>query len=174
MSPRGPDNENVVVTRDEKVIEHRDERDCLISTERRATVTYEADVTRTDETPTRNRVVYPRAVMERALREYQARIAAGNAFGIHVDRINGELERTGAIPLNRVSHRVTHAELHENTLRVRAETLQTERGKQLAALLHPVTRAALSVTGMGTLHPDGTVGDDAILISFDFVDKEIP
>ena len=122
----------------------------------------------TSESATQNKRLYPRKLWERELRRLGPML--------HERQVFGELDHPadGRTQLNRTSHIVTDLKINEDgTIYGEAEVLDTERGKNLQALLKAGCKVGVSSRGYGSTRtgPQGeeVVQDDYRLVTFDFV-----
>jgi hypothetical protein len=122
----------------------------------------------TAESATQNKRLYPRKLWERELRRLEPMLTERQVFG--------ELDHPadGRTQLNRTSHIVTNLKINEDgTVYGEAEALDTERGKNLQALLKAGCKVGVSSRGYGSTRtsPQGeeVVQDDYRLVTFDFV-----
>lgn len=110
--------------------------------------TYKSIVAQAD-VPNRNKRVYSKELLEKAVQDYQEKIQSKTAFG-YLDNNSG---------LSNVSHLVTSLELKEDMLVAEIETLNTPDGKILKKLIEDNSRISFSTFGRG----DGVVDDNCIL-----------
>lgn len=157
-------NENVSIQVRHKDVGFEDESGTYIH-RIETTVVYTADIMKAEQ-PTGTGRVYPHAVLERAIAEFQQRIQDKTALG--VAHPTGE----ATLPLADVSHVITSAHLHDaGVVTVQAQTLQTPAGKELAKQLQAALNEPLlelQPTGFGSVI-GGRVSTDYTIRSFDFV-----
>jgi hypothetical protein len=114
--------------------------------------------------PTAGGNIYPREVVQEAVKQLQSRIEKRQFLG----PLEGD-----SVRLNKASFVVTKAELKGPALTIEIEPLvQRSQGRSLALLLESGD-AALYPSGMGTVK-DGVVQDDYILNGFSVGWKEGP
>lgn len=116
---------------------------------------------------TANQRVYPEKLWEREIRRL------GKAM--EGKQLYGELDHPsdGRTQLARVSHLLTNLEIKDGLVVGEAEVLDTERGRNLKAILQAGGRVGISSRGYGSTSKDDkgqdVVGDDYRLVTFDFV-----
>jgi len=117
---------------------------------------------------TENKRVYPRKLWEREFTRLEQSLSKRQVFG--------ELDHPtdGRTSLNRVSHVITNLTLDDNNVVVgEAEILDTERGKNLMAMLKAGCRVGVSSRGYGSTKPNDKgeeiVQEDYRLVTYDFV-----
>jgi len=120
------------------------------------------------DTLNQNGRVYPRAILEREIRNYQK--------FINERRSTGELDHpdTSVISLKNVSHKVIEATMEGNVVRGRVEVLGTPSGKILRDLLEGDVKLGISSRGVGSTKKQGdyvVVQEDFQLICWDFVSE---
>jgi hypothetical protein len=118
--------------------------------------------------PTENRRVYGRGLWEREIGRMNKSVSER--------KVMGELDHPadGRTQLSRVSHIITGLELGQDGLVVgEAEILDTDRGRNLKALLQSGARIGVSSRGYGSVKSDDkgndVVQEDYRLLTFDFV-----
>lgn len=120
------------------------------------------------DTPNGNKRVYPRAVLESAVKSVQENVTAG--------RMLGELDHPAdaKIHLDKVSHVITNLEMQPSgEVYGEAEVLETPAGRILESLLKSKVKLGISSRGFGsTKEKDGglqEVQNDYHLVTFDIV-----
>lgn len=114
-----------------------------------------------------NSRVYPRAILEREIRNYQKFILE--------NRATGELDHPSesVVSLQRVSHIMKRAEMKDDgAVYGELEVLDTPCGKIVQSLVESGVRIGISSRGVGSVKQEGDrciVADDFQLISFDIV-----
>jgi hypothetical protein len=120
------------------------------------------------ETLNQNGRVYPRAILEREVRNYQKFIAENRALGEcdHPD--------SSVVELKNVSHIVREAHMDGDICYGDVELLDTPAGKILQSLVESGVTLGISSRGVGSTKADGeyqVVQDDFQLICWDFVSE---
>lgn len=124
------------------------------------------------DTVNANGRVYPRAVLEKALKEYQKLIDDNRAVGTL------EHPEDNKTYLDRISHKITKVWMDEDgTVWGEAIALDTSAGKELQALLKAKVKVGISSRGWGTVQQQTTedgklveiINDDYVLEAFDVV-----
>jgi len=120
------------------------------------------------ETLNQNGRVYPLAILEREVRNYQKFIIERRAMG--------ELDHPddSVVNLKNVSHLILEAELDGNVVRGKVEILDTPSGKILRSLVEAGVKIGISSRGVGSTKKDGdrhVVQDDFQLICWDYVSE---
>lgn len=117
---------------------------------------------------TENKRVYPKKLWEREFSRLEHSLNNRQVFG--------ELDHPtdGRTSLNRVSHIITGLQLGDNNVVVgEAEILDTERGKNLMAMLKAGCSVGVSSRGYGSTKPNDkgeeVVQEDYRLVTYDFV-----
>lgn len=111
--------------------------------------------------------VYPRAVLEREIENYQKIIKENRALG--------ELDHPedSVVNLKNVSHLMTAVWWDGDNVMGKCKILNTPSGQILQSLVHSNVTLGISSRGMGSVHEDRmgntVVEDDFNLICFDFV-----
>lgn len=111
--------------------------------------------------------VYPRAVLEREIENYQKIIKENRALG--------ELDHPedSVVNLKNVSHLMTSVWWEGDNVMGKCKILNTPSGQILQSLVHSGVKLGISSRGMGSVHEDRMgntiVEDDFNLICFDFV-----
>lgn len=111
--------------------------------------------------------VYPRAVLEREIENYQKIIKENRALG--------ELDHPedSVVNLKNVSHLMTAVWWDGDNVMGKCKILNTPSGQILQSLVHSGVKLGISSRGMGSVHEDRMgntiVEDDFNLICFDFV-----
>jgi hypothetical protein len=120
------------------------------------------------DTPTANKRVYKRKLMEREVHKKQSAIKENTVYG--------ELDHPGdgKTKLSRSSHRITKLQMKPNgEIYGEALVMDTSKGKELKAIVGSGGKVGVSSRGWGTTRPDGSgndiVQEDYNLITFDFV-----
>jgi len=108
--------------------------------------------------------IYPREVIERALAEYQKKIAEGRAFGCM--NFGERVFDRKPIRIQDISHRVTKADFDaDGNISGELEVMDTSAGRDLKKLLLEGCGISARALGFGTTR-EGEVGDDYRLIGF--------
>jgi len=120
------------------------------------------------ETLNQNGRIYPRAILERELRNYQKFIRERRALGEcdHPD--------SSVVELKNASHIVTKAWMEGDDVYGDVELLDTPAGKILQSLVESGVTLGISSRGVGSTKRDGDrqiVQEDFQLICWDFVGK---
>lgn len=117
---------------------------------------------------TENKRVYPKKLWEREFNRLEQSLNARQVFG--------ELDHPtdGRTSLNRVSHIITGLQLSDDNIVVgEAEILDTERGRNLMAMLKAGCSVGVSSRGYGSTKPNDKgeeiVQEDYRLVTYDFV-----
>ena len=115
----------------------------------------------------RNRRVYPKSVLEKAVNKYVTEY-------VNKGRAVGELNHPEgpAINLDKVSHRITNLQWSGNDVYGKALVLNTPMGKVVKGLLEGGCQLGVSSRGMGTVankNGQAMVNDDFILATVDIV-----
>ena len=111
--------------------------------------------------------VYPRAVLEREIENYQKMVRENRALG--------ELDHPedSVVNLKNVSHLMTQVWWDGDNVMGKCKILNTPSGQILQSLVHSGVKLGISSRGMGSVHEDRMgntiVEDDFNLICFDFV-----
>jgi len=118
------------------------------------------------ETLNQNGRVYPRAILEREVRNYQKFIKENRALGEcdHPD--------SSVVELKKVSHIIREAHMEGDVCYGTVELLDTPMGKILQSLVESGVTLGISSRGVGSTKRDGDVQivqDDFQLICWDFV-----
>lgn len=120
--------------------------------------------------PNLNHRIYPKAVFEKALKEYEEKYVkdrrALGEFGLGGDSV---------VHLDRVSHLVTAFFWEGNTLNAEIEVLDTPQGKVLRDLLEKDINLTVVPRGIGSLKKNEETGvyevqEDYEISSFDVID----
>lgn len=113
--------------------------------------------------------IYPRAILERELRNYQKLIVERRALGA-LDHTDNSI-----IELKTASHVITEASMDsDGVVRGRIEVLSTSNGKELQALVNDNITIGISSRGVGSTKSEGgyqVVQDDYQLICWDVVSE---
>jgi hypothetical protein len=120
------------------------------------------------ETLNQNGRVYPRAILEREIRNYQKFIKENRALG--------ELDHpdSSVVELKNASHTVREAYMEGNIVYGTVEILNTPSGKILQSLVESGITLGISSRGVGSTRSEGNmqiVQDDFQLICWDFVSE---
>lgn len=120
------------------------------------------------DTLNQNGRVYPRAILEREVRNYQKFIKENRALG--------ELDHpdTSVVELKNVSHVIREAWLDGLVVYGTVELLNTPSGKILQSLVESGIKLGISSRGVGSTRKQGdsqVVQDDFQLICWDFVSE---
>jgi hypothetical protein len=120
------------------------------------------------ETLNQNGRVYPRAILEREVRNYQKFIRENRALGEcdHPD--------SSVVELKKVSHIIREAHMEGNVCYGTVEILDTPCGKILQSLVEAGVTLGISSRGVGSTKKSGDhqiVQDDFQLICWDFVSE---
>ncbi len=120
------------------------------------------------ETLNQNGRVYPRAILEREIRNYQKFILENRALGEcdHPD--------SSVVELKNVSHIIREAYMEEDIVYGTVELLDTPCGKILQNLVEAGVTLGISSRGVGSTKDEGdmqVVQDDFQLICWDFVSE---
>jgi hypothetical protein len=115
----------------------------------------------------RNRRIYPKTVLEKAVRKYVAEY-------VNKGRAVGELNHPEGptINLDKVSHRITELQWNGNDVVGKALILDTPMGKIVKGLLEGGCQLGVSSRGMGTVaskNGQTFVNDDFVLSTVDIV-----
>lgn len=118
------------------------------------------------DTLNQNGRVYPRAILEREVRNYQKFIQERRALG--------ELDHpaTSVVELKNVSHVITEARMDGDVVYGTMEVLDTPQGKVLRSLIESNITVGISSRGVGSTQNEGNhlvVNDDFQLICWDMV-----
>lgn len=120
------------------------------------------------ETLNQNGRVYPRAILEREIRNYQKFIQENRALG--------ELDHpdSSVVELKNASHNIKEAYMEGNIVYGVVEILNTPSGKILQSLVESGVTLGISSRGVGSTRSEGNmqiVQDDFQLICWDFVSE---
>ena len=120
------------------------------------------------ETLNQNGRVYPRAILEREIRNYQKFIQENRALG--------ELDHpdSSVVELKNASHNIKEAYMEGNIVYGTVEILNTPSGKILQSLVESGVTLGISSRGVGSTRAEGNkqiVQDDFQLICWDFVSE---
>lgn len=120
------------------------------------------------DTLNQNGRIYPRAVLDREVRNYQKFIVENRAMG--------ELDHpdTSVVSLQNVSHLVKEAYLEGDVVYGTVEILNTPSGMILQSLIESGVKLGISSRGVGSTRKQGdyyVVQDDFQLICWDFVSE---
>ena len=120
------------------------------------------------ETLNQNGRVYPSAILEREIRNYQKFIKENRALG--------ELDHpdSSVVELKNASHNIKEAYMEGNIVYGTVEILNTPSGKILQSLVESGVTLGISSRGVGSTRTEGNmqiVQDDFQLICWDFVSE---
>ena len=120
------------------------------------------------ETLNQNGRIYPRAILEREIRNYQKFIKENRALG--------ELDHpdSSVVELKNASHTIKEAYMEGNIVYGTVEILNTPSGKILQSLVERGVTLGISSRGVGSTKSQGNmqiVQDDFQLICWDFVSE---
>lgn len=120
------------------------------------------------ETLNQNGRVYPKAILEREIRNYQKFIQENRALG--------ELDHpdSSVVELKNASHNIKEAYMEGNVVYGTVEILNTPSGKILQSLVESGVTLGISSRGVGSTRTEGNmqiVQDDFQLICWDFVSE---
>lgn len=120
------------------------------------------------ETLNQNGRVYPKAILEREIRNYQKFIQENRALG--------ELDHpdSSVVELKNASHNIKEAYMEGNIVYGTVEILNTPSGKILQSLVESGVTLGISSRGVGSTRTEGNmqiVQDDFQLICWDFVSE---
>jgi len=120
------------------------------------------------ETVNQNGRIYPRAILEREIRNYQKFIQENRALGEcdHPD--------SSVVELKNVSHLIREAHMEGDVVYGSVELLDTPCGKILQSLVESGVKLGISSRGVGSTKRQGefnVVQDDFQLICWDFVSE---
>ena len=120
------------------------------------------------ETLNQNGRVYPKAILEREIRNYQKFIQENRALG--------ELDHpdSSVVELKNASHNIKEAYMEGNVVYGTVEILNTPSGKILQSLVESGVTLGISSRGVGSTKTEGNmqiVQDDFQLICWDFVSE---
>ena len=118
------------------------------------------------DTLNQNGRIYPKAILEREVRNYQKFIQERRALG--------ELDHpaTSVVELKNVSHLVTNAYMEGDVVYGEVEILPTPKGEILKSLIEAGVKIGISSRGVGSTTNEGghqMVNDDFQLICWDMV-----
>jgi hypothetical protein len=120
--------------------------------------------------PTRNKHIYPRAVLEAAVADYEKRVTEGKAGYGQFYTDEWPRPEHATVNLAQVSHRVTNLSINPmGELIGEVEVLNTPMGQVLEPLITG-GKARFAPTGVGTVADDGTVSGYQI-VTVDVVDS---
>lgn len=120
------------------------------------------------DTLNQNGRIYPLAILQREVRNYQKFIVENRALG--------ELDHPddSVVNLKNASHLVREAFMEGNVVKGKVEILDTPSGKILQNLIEAGVKLGISSRGVGTTRKEGdfqVVQDDFQLICWDFVSE---
>lgn len=120
------------------------------------------------DTLNQNGRIYPKAILEREIRNYQKFIKENRAMG-EIDHPDSSV-----VELKRVSHVIREAHMEGTTVVGTVEILPTPSGEILRKLVESGIKLGISSRGVGSTKKDGdyfVVQDDFQLICWDFVSE---
>lgn len=120
------------------------------------------------DTLNQNGRIYPRAILEREVRNYQKFINERRALG------ECDHPESSVVELKNASHLVTRAWMEGDVCMGEVELLNTPSGKILQSLVESGVTLGISSRGVGSTRRDGDrqiVQDDFQLICWDFVSE---
>jgi hypothetical protein len=120
------------------------------------------------ETVNQNGRIYPRAILEREIRNYQKFIQENRALG------ECDHPESSVVELKNVSHIIRDAHMEGDTVYGLVELLDTPCGKILQSLVESGVKLGISSRGVGSTKRQGdynVVQDDFQLICWDFVSE---
>ena len=120
------------------------------------------------DTLNQNGRIYPKAILEREIRNYQKFIAEKRALGEcdHPD--------SSVVELKNASHLIREAYMQDDVVYGTVELLDTPSGKILQSLVESGVTLGISSRGVGSVKAEGdydVVQDDFQLICWDFVSE---
>lgn len=120
------------------------------------------------DTLNQNKRIYPQAILEREIRNYQKFIAENRALG------ECDHPQTSVVELKNASHIIREAHMEGGVVYGTVELLDTPAGKILQSLVESGVTLGISSRGVGSTKRDGdydVVQDDFQLICWDFVSE---
>ncbi len=120
------------------------------------------------DTLNQNKRIYPQAILEREIRNYQKFIAENRALG------ECDHPQTSVVELKNASHIIREAHMEGDVVYGTVELLNTPAGKILQSLVESGVTLGISSRGVGSTKRDGdydVVQDDFQLICWDFVSE---
>ena len=120
------------------------------------------------ETVNQNGRIYPRAILEREIRNYQKFIQENRALG------ECDHPESSVVELKNVSHIIREAHMDGDVVYGSVELLDTPCGKILQSLVESGVKLGISSRGVGSTKRTGeynVVQDDFQLICWDFVSE---
>lgn len=120
------------------------------------------------DTLNQNKRIYPQAILEREIRNYQKFIAENRALG------ECDHPQTSVVELKNASHIIREAHMEGGVVYGTVELLNTPAGKILQSLVESGVTLGISSRGVGSTRRDGdydVVQDDFQLICWDFVSE---
>ena len=120
------------------------------------------------ETVNQNGRIYPRAILEREIRNYQKFIQENRALG------ECDHPESSVVELKNVSHIIREAHMEGDVVYGSVELLDTPCGKILQSLVESGVKLGISSRGVGATKRQGeynVVQDDFQLICWDFVSE---
>ncbi len=120
------------------------------------------------DTLNQNKRIYPQAILEREVRNYQKFIAENRALG------ECDHPQTSVVELKNASHIIREAHMEGGVVYGTVELLNTPAGKILQSLVESGVTLGISSRGVGSTRRDGdydVVQDDFQLICWDFVSE---
>jgi len=120
------------------------------------------------DTLNQNKRIYPQAILEREIRNYQKFIAENRALG------ECDHPQTSVVELKNASHIIREAHMEGSVVYGTVELLDTPAGKILQSLVESGVTLGISSRGVGSTKRDGdydVVQEDFQLICWDFVSE---
>lgn len=120
------------------------------------------------DTLNQNKRIYPQAILEREIRNYQKFIAENRALG------ECDHPQTSVVELKNASHIIREAHMQGGVVYGTVELLDTPAGKILQSLVESGVTLGISSRGVGSTKRDGdydVVQEDFQLICWDFVSE---
>jgi len=120
------------------------------------------------DTLNQNKRIYPQAILEREVRNYQKFIAENRALG------ECDHPQTSVVELKNASHIIREAHMEGGVVYGTVELLNTPAGKILQSLIESGVTLGISSRGVGSTKRDGDydiVQEDFQLICWDFVSE---
>ena len=120
------------------------------------------------DTLNQNKRIYPQAILEREIRNYQKFIAENRALG------ECDHPQTSVVELKNASHIIREAHMQGGVVYGTVELLDTPAGKILQSLVESGVTLGISSRGVGSTKRDGDydiVQEDFQLICWDFVSE---
>lgn len=117
------------------------------------------------DTPNKNKRIYPKNALDRALSEYFAKISEKRAFG-ELDHPMGN--DANVVSLKNVCQVIKDAYWKGNEIRGDVEVLNTPSGNIIKEILLAGYRVGQSSRGLGSVNPLKEGGDDLVEVQDDF------